>query len=88
MDSSLWYRTFTRGSKPGLPDQPSDDIDTVADDNFIQSHFTDKFGRWLTQGDNKSKATLDALLSEFFRMSTEGNSTIYNLTEHRRQCKF
>ena len=74
MDSSLWYRTFTRGAKPGEPDQPLDDIDTVADNDFIRSHFTDRFGQWLTQGNNKLQGTLDGLLSIFFRTSAKANS--------------
>ena len=75
MDSSrVWYRTFTRGAKPEEPDQPLDDIDTVADNDFIQSHFTDKFGQWLTQGNNKVQGTLDGLLSVFFRTSAKAKS--------------
>ena len=88
MDSSLWYRTFTRGAKPGPPDQYPDDIDRVANNDFIQSHFTDTFGLWLTQGNNKFEGTLDGLLSIFFRMPPQANFSTVNLTKRRGQCKF
>lgn len=87
MDSSLWYRTFTRGAKPGEPDQPLDDIDTVADNDFIQSHFTDEFGQWLTRGNNKLQGTLDGLLTVFFRTSAKASFFTLNLTKSRGQCK-
>ena len=84
MDSSLWYRTFTRGAKPGEPDQPLDDIDTVANNDFIQSHFTDTFGRWLTQENNRLLGTLDGLLSVFFSKSVNAAFSFLNLTKSRQ----
>ena len=66
MDSSLWYRSFTRGATPDDPTEPALDIDSVADDDFIQKHFTDFFGQWLTQSNNKLIGNLDGLLSQFF----------------------
>ena len=66
MASSLWRRTFTRGTQPD--GSPIPDIDSVADEAFINANFKDKFGTWLTQGNNKHIGSLDGLLSTFFSM--------------------
>lgn len=73
MDTSLWRRTFTRGTQPSGKPPPNDiepvpDIDSVADEAFIKANFKDKFGIWLTQGNNKLIGSLDGLLSTFFSM--------------------
>ena len=66
MDTSLWRRTFTRGTQPD--GSPVPDIDSVADEAFVKANFKDKFGIWLTQGNNKLIGSFDGLLSTFFSM--------------------
>ena len=66
MDTSLWRRTFIRGTQPN--GKPVPDIDSVADEAFVKANFKDKFGIWLTQGNNKLIGSLDGLLSTFFSM--------------------
>lgn len=66
MDSSLWRRTFTRGTHPN--GTPIPDVDSVADKAFVNANFKDKFGDWLTQGNNKFIGSLDGLLTTFFSM--------------------
>lgn len=51
MDSSLWRRTFTRGAQ--ADGTPVADIDSIADEAFVKTNFKNKFGIWLTQGNNK-----------------------------------
>ena len=66
MDTSPRRRPFTRGTQPNGKLVP--DIDSVADEAFVKANFKDKFGIWLTQGNNKLIGTLDGLLSAFFSM--------------------
>jgi hypothetical protein len=58
MAPRLYWREFTR-NKPG-------DIDHVADQAFLSTNFVDFFGKWLQQGDNAGKSSLDALLKVFW----------------------
>ncbi len=66
MDPSLWRRTFTRGTQ--ADGTPVPDIDRIADEAFVKIKFKDKFGIWLTQGNNKLIGSVDGLLSTFFSM--------------------
>ncbi len=56
----LWHREFTRNE--------GDDVDRLADEDFLQDNFTDFFGKWLQKDQNANVLTFDALLMEFWSM--------------------
>ena len=58
MAPKLYWREFKRNN--------SDDIDHLADQAFLSMNFVDYFGKWLQQGDNAGKSSLDALLKVFW----------------------
>lgn len=56
----LWHREFTRNE--------GDDVDRLADADFLKSNFTDFFGKWLQKAENANVLSFDALLMEFWSM--------------------
>lgn len=58
--SKLWHREFTRDER--------DDLDRLADTDFLRVNFTDFFGKWLQEGQNSNVLSFDALLMELWGM--------------------